>query len=51
MAAFEPVIAFLAIAAPLLALAGVLVEWVAQRRRLPHPKSAPAAGVQRKTES
>jgi hypothetical protein len=50
MAALEPLIAFLAILVPL-AAAGVLVEWMARRRRLSHPKAAPLAGAQRKTES
>jgi hypothetical protein len=50
MAAFEPLIAFLAILVPL-ALAGMLVEWMARRRRWSHPKAEPTAGAQRKTES
>jgi hypothetical protein len=37
MTALEPLMALLAFFAPL-AMAGVLVEWVARRRRSSHPK-------------
>jgi hypothetical protein len=50
VAVFEPLIALLAIAVPL-ALAGVLVEWVARRQSLPHKKAERTAGPQRKTQS
>jgi hypothetical protein len=50
MTVVEPLMALLAFFAPL-ALAGVLVEWMARRQTSSHPKAAPAAGAQSKTES
>jgi hypothetical protein len=50
MSAVEPLMALLAFFAPL-ALAGVLVEWMARRQTTIQPKAAPAAGAPGKGES